>query len=103
MSCSALRFSNELKSIIKPLLKKSKIYKVNHCKMTYNDVEKYAVHMLEVLSGVNDYLKVKRIIKLKRVKSMIHFRFKTWPNEKSDILNCFGPSFFIFNIQTILY
>ena len=54
--------------------------------------------MLEVISALN-ILKVKRIINLSGFYKSFHIDLQ---NEKSFILNCFGPSFFIFNIQLYL-
>ena len=96
MSCSALRFSNELKKI-KPEIKNKKFIKLIIANVV-NDVEKYAVHMLEVLSELR-LLKVKKIIKLKGFYKSFHLDLKP---DKSLILNCFGSSFFIFNIQFYL-
>ena len=96
MSCSALRFSNELK------LAKTKIKNKNHIKLVIanvvNDVEKYAVHMLEVISALN-ILEVRKITKLKGFYKSFYLNLKS---DKNLILNCFGPSFFIFNIQLYL-
>ena len=63
MSCSALRFSNELNNIK---------YKINNKKSiklvianVVNDVEKYSVHMLEVVSALG-LLNVKKNYPSKR-------------------------------------
>ncbi len=96
MSCSALRFSNELKSIKKEIRNKKPIKLI--IANVVNDVEKYAVHMLEVISALN-ILKVKRIINLSGFYKSFHIDLQ---KNKSLILNCFGPSFFIFNIQLYL-
>ena len=88
MSCSALRFSNELNNIK---------YKINNKKSiklvianVVNDVEKYSVHMLEVVSALG-LLNVKKITHLKG----FYKPFILVLNPKSLILNCFGPSLFI--------
>ena len=96
MSCSALRFSNELKEA------EFKIKKKNLVKMIIanvaNDVEKYGVHMLEVISALG-LLKINKIIKLKSFYKSFHLNLKS---NKSLILNCFGPLIHIFNIQLYL-
>ena len=96
MSCSSLRFSNELKNIKKEV-KNKKLIKLVIANVV-NDVEKYAVHMLEVISTLN-ILKTKKITKLKGFFKSFHVDLK---NDKNLILNCFGPSFFIFNVQLYL-
>ena len=96
MSCSALRFSNELKKI------ESKVKNKNEIKMIIanvtNDVEKYSVHMLEIISALG-LLKVNKVIKLKSFYKSFHLSLKS---NKSLILNCFGPLIHIFNIQLYL-
>ncbi len=96
MSCSSLRFSNELKKI-KPEIKNKKFIKLIIANVV-NDVEKYAVHMLEVISALK-ILKVRKVTKLKGFYKSFHLDLKSGA---SLILNCFGSSFFIFNIQLYL-
>lgn len=96
MSCSALRFSNELKNI-KHKIKNKKSIKLVIANVV-NDVEKYSVHMLEVISALG-LLNVKKITFLKGFYKTFHINLKS---NKSLILNCFGPSLFIFNMQLYL-
>ena len=96
MSCSALRFSNELKNI-KHKIKNKKSVKLVIANVV-NDVEKYSVHMLEVISALG-LLNVKKITYLKGFYKTFHINLKS---NKSLILNCFGPSLFIFNMQLYL-
>ena len=96
MSCSALRFSNELKNV-KSKIKKEKSIKLIIANVV-NDVEKYAVHMLEVVSALN-ILNVKKITNLNGFYKSFHIELKS---NKSLILNCFGKSFSIFNFQLYL-
>ena len=95
MSCSALRFSNELNNIK---------YKINNKKSiklvianVVNDVEKYSVHMLEVVSALG-LLNVKKITHLKvSIKPFILVL-----NQKKFNFKLFWPSLFIFNMQLYL-
>ncbi len=96
MSCSALRFSNELKNIQHKIKNKKSIKLV--IANVVNDVEKYSVHMLEVISAMG-LLNVRKITFLKGFYKTFHIDLKS---NKSLILNCFGPTLFIFNMQLYL-
>ena len=88
MSCSALRFSNELKNIQHKIKNKKSIKLV--IANVVNDVEKYSVHMLEVISAMG-LLNVRKITFLKGFYKTFHIDLKS---NKSLILNCFAPKLF---------
>ncbi len=86
LSCSGLRFSNQILDIKKKikLNGKPKLIIGN----ISNDVEKYSVHLIEVIQKLG-YLKVKKIIKLKT--NFETFLFKL-DNNITFILNCCGKN-----------
>ncbi len=93
MSCSGLRFSNELSEIKKKL---KKIGKINFIIANItNDLDKYSIHLLEVIQALG-ILKVKNIKKLQNKYESFYLELE---KNKYLLLNCFGKKIAINNMQ----
>ncbi len=84
MSCSGLRFSNQIEDIQKKIKLKGKPKLI--IGNISNDVEKYSIHLLEVIQKLN-LLKVKKVKKLDTKFDTYLFNLE---NNIDFILNCCG-------------